>query len=270
MKLLQYNILDGCQDAGRFARLSAWISAQTYDIICFNELNGWSDDELQKQAEDWGFSYSWLFQMKKSRYFIGVVSKFPIEVIEQSETGWYHGLLHVRIHGVHLLIAHLSSASAKERQFEAKLIIKRLKKVELANEPLALIGDLNTLSPADNAIYESNQLVRQLVQDEFLNRKFLDNEEINYRPIQILLDAGLIDAAIHRDLPFQSSVPTLINKDKMHAAELRLDYALVNAILNERHPVARIICDEYTDMLSDHYPLECCWQNNYIDGTKDS
>ena len=66
MKLLQYNILDGCQDAGRFARLCAWISAQTYDIICFNELNGWSDDELQNRITSYNVCYTKLLRTSRN------------------------------------------------------------------------------------------------------------------------------------------------------------------------------------------------------------
>ena len=52
------------------------------------------------------------------------------------------------------------------------------------------------------------------------------------------------------------SVPTLINEDVMHAASMRLDYAMVNAPLTERCTISSWITrDAQTERLSDHYPL---------------
>ena len=52
------------------------------------------------------------------------------------------------------------------------------------------------------------------------------------------------------------SVPTLINEDAMHAAEMRLDYALANAELTQRCTLSSSIArDAETEKLSDHYPL---------------
>ena len=52
------------------------------------------------------------------------------------------------------------------------------------------------------------------------------------------------------------SVPTMINADSMHAAPMRLDYALVNdALLSRCHLNCRLVRDRETETLSDHYPL---------------
>ena len=52
------------------------------------------------------------------------------------------------------------------------------------------------------------------------------------------------------------SVPTRANADFMHAAAMRLDYALLNGVLAARCAAhARLVRDEETDRLSDHYPL---------------
>ena len=52
------------------------------------------------------------------------------------------------------------------------------------------------------------------------------------------------------------SVPTLINSDAMHAAAMRLDYALLSAALAQRCAVRSWLArDGETEQLSDHYPL---------------
>ena len=53
-------------------------------------------------------------------YHIGVLSVYPIDVLEKRVGGdFHHGLLHVRIAGVHLFITHLTPFTAAERQSEA-------------------------------------------------------------------------------------------------------------------------------------------------------
>ena len=97
---------------------------------------------------------------------------------------------------------------------------------------------------------------------------------IDYQPMRVLLDGGFVDAghatsvAAWRDaaaageLPpvgagvHNHSVPTRINVDAMHAAEMRLDYAMVSAPLVEACVVRSWLArDEETERLSDHYPL---------------
>ena len=52
------------------------------------------------------------------------------------------------------------------------------------------------------------------------------------------------------------SVPTLINEDAMHAAPMRLDYALLSPALAASCVVtSRLVRDADTERLSDHYPL---------------
>ena len=100
---------------------------------------------------------------------------------------------------------------------------------------------------------------------------------IDYAPMRALLDGGLVDtgymsskraaaaaargtgvaADAEAGLLLQNhSVPTLINEDVMHAAPLRLDYALANAPLVERCLLTTTITrDADTETMSDHYPL---------------
>ena len=98
---------------------------------------------------------------------------------------------------------------------------------------------------------------------------------IDYTPMQVLLDGGMVDAGYATsaaaaaqqsvnaggplaDAVGQSnhSVPTLINADAMHAAAMRLDYALVNRPLAEHCAIRSWLArDAETELLSDHYPL---------------
>ena len=60
------------------------------------------------------------------------------------------------------------------------------------------------------------------------------------------------------------SVPTMINEDFMHAAPMRLDYALLSpALVHACEVSSRLVRDADTERLSDHYPLLTdldCWE----------
>jgi endonuclease/exonuclease/phosphatase family metal-dependent hydrolase len=257
MKVLQYNILEGCQgERERFNKISRWIGQCDYDVIGFNELNGWSEPPtLADNAKVWGYSYSELFHLKESKYFMGVVSKYPIEIIDKQNSPFHHGLLHVVIRGIHFLITHLTPFSAKDREAEARAIIEQTK--ECMDKSVVIMGDLNTLSPLDESTYVKEKTIGILRSNEALRKKFLSNELINYQPMQILLEGGFIDVGAMKG--FQYSVPTAVNRDKMHAAHLRLDYILVNEHFLKNKPKIRILHEGEVDSLSDHYPIECTW-----------
>lgn len=260
MSILQYNVLDGCRDEKRLAGLDSWIASQAYDLIGFNELNGWTRSKLASYAFRWGYSHSYLYETRGSEYYVGLVSKFPIEIINRTEGPFYHGLLHVKVNEVHILITHLCSSDSVERERETDYIAGIVRSI---TEPLLVMGDLNTLSPLDDTYYMECSLVHTLAQDDKLTKKFMRCGRLNYNPMQTLLDAGLSDAGHdsgqERGLTFQYSVPTSVNQDHMHAACLRLDYVLVNESLRKRGPAASIIRDTHVDFLSDHYPIKCQW-----------
>ena len=51
-------------------------------------------------------------------------------------------------------------------------------------------------------------------------------------------------------------MPTELNADAMHAAAMRLDYALLNRAVARRCAVGSwLVRDDATERLSDHYPL---------------
>jgi exonuclease III len=253
VEVLQYNLYEGCQEPKRLKRFEHWLKRQKVDVAVFNELNRWGKDEFQQAAFEWGFKYSFLFEMKKSPFFIGAVSKFPIEPIACIEEPFHHGLLHVKTNNVHFMITHLSPADAAERENESFFISEHAK---VLNEPLAVAGDLNTLSPLDSNFYLGNEVV--FAENEQLARKFLKNGTINYRPMEILLEAGLKDVSDFNGC-FRPTVPTPFNVDSMHALPLRLDYILANPILLKKDPVADVVVNKTTEKLSDHYPICCRW-----------
>jgi len=257
MRILQYNILNGCQDdPDRLKRLGAWLKQQAYDVVGLNELNGWNQlPGMLQLAQDWGYSHAELFVTERSPRFVGVLSKHPIKLVETREASFNHGLLHVIIRGVHYLVTHLTPVDTASREKETAVLAEI---VSATLQPLVLMGDMNTLSLLDQEEHAASGLADVLRRDSALRRKFLTSEQIiSYRPMQQLLDAGLRDLGATVKAAY--SVPTAANRDKAHAARMRLDYILVNeAFLGQRPEVrVRILHNEEVDTLSDHYPVEC-------------
>ena len=155
-------------------------------------------------------------------------------------------------------LTHLNPHDVRRRLDEARAIAQRVPR----DRPFLLAGDLNTLSVLDRAAHESASLA-QVIRDgphaAALSKKFLSGARgsIDYAPMQALLDAPLHDVGTDSG----ATVPTRINADRMHFAELRLDYVLVNERLRAacggqgQHLRAVVLRDERCNGLSDHFPV---------------
>ncbi len=257
MKILHYNILNGCRkEPERLAQLGAWLRTEAADLVAFNELNGWTSETLASAAATWGYDYAHVMELH-SQHHLGVIARDPFQIVAEIDEGFHHGLLDVRCSGLRLLITHLTPVSAVDRHREAELLAERVGGIA---GPAILIGDLNTLSPLDAPWYETIDARTELSSAPPLRRKFLSPDDaIDYGPMQCLLDAGLIDAGAQQQV--RHSVPTPFNKDPMHAVLLRLDYALANSAAAGGIQWVCIRHGEEVDSLSDHYPLEVVWDS---------
>lgn len=254
MKILQYNLYNGCEDSKRIELLNEWIKENdNYDVIGFNEMNNWSQEKLNKYASQWGFAHSYLYMMENSEYWMAVVSKFPIEFISTYEDEFQHGLLHVKINNINILLTHLVPFDSKKREIESRFIVNLTNEIE---GPCIIMGDFNSLSPIDHSYYEENN-VRDLLTKEPKLYKELSNSEINYKPIQQILGAGFHDLGSNRE--FQYSIPTEFGKSINSPIKRRIDYILVDDEIIKFNPITEVKKDKKTELISDHFPVECRW-----------
>ena len=70
-----------------------------------------------------------------------------------------------------------------------------------------------------------------------------------------ILDFGFIDPLKKISKSFEYTVPSAFNKDIDHFDKLRLDYILTTKDLEKSIKDIRIIRNEKTDEISDHYPI---------------
>jgi endonuclease/exonuclease/phosphatase family metal-dependent hydrolase len=306
ISVLQHNIFEGHPNFGTKSDISTtiasyfeWLSNQTpqIDVITLNELNGWARVDAKKIARNFGFT---LEMAETNRGFdIGVASRFPLERIGAYTENFHHGLLHVLIHtdknqssGIHILATHLSPHSCEFRRREAHQICSIVQKLPIDSH-VVLAGDLNTLSREDEVLYRQSGTVEALKRETKLRRKFLIDKDIDYSPMDILLQCFVdmkydvdtseecqrksrpeepLPAANHREaavcalteshsdtLEGVATVPTQLREDTMHATHMRLDYILATPELavtwKTRGGIAAPMVNAATKSMSDHFPV---------------
>ena len=316
---VQLNAADG--SAARTKPLLHWLTSKATAgvvFVGFCELNGWdklqSDNDLMTnvpvmsfRAAAAGFTHSHILASSAHPYHIGLMSALPFEVVaEYGPPLLQRGALHAFISrlSLHVIVAHLHAHDSRLRTVEARFIADKVLRPLIAKgERVVLQGDLNTISPLDAAQHEHIQLVQQLGRKDYagfmrLSKKFLDERNtsaLDYRPMEVLLATGMVDAcAVGCKPPGSSSssapnfqwrddwteefsrcmttrcqltVPTEFSNEwtneptKKHPA-IRVDYALVSpAVVRKGHAQveASVERTELTSNFSDHYPIEVSW-----------
>ena len=329
LRLLQWNIRDGCaDDASRLGGIGRWVRASGVDVLGLNELNGWTPGTFGRLAAALGLPHSVLLETGTG-YHLGICSRWPMVLDEANVSHpYHHGVLTVQVGGVRVTVTHLSPADATARLRETRALLEGQSSRNTPAAASVLMGDLNSLSPLDRDEHAAVGLADRLAADTALARKFLlpatastaseDEPDaagggaagaaIDYAPMGALIDGGLHDAGhatslraarearaagaddgddARNDDPLlkeeevevegeeapstvaphelhNHSVPTMINEDFMHAAPMRLDYAMLSPSLRHACEVStRLVRDADTERLSDHYPLLTdldCWE----------
>jgi endonuclease/exonuclease/phosphatase family metal-dependent hydrolase len=256
-KLMFYNILHGGGD--RLPRLTAYINTKQVDFLALSELNHWDADRLQQFGNDLSLPFTY-FLPTQHGYHLGIASRYSFELLSKhgrldahalpSTQQWHHGYIYAYVKHLDLsiFVTHLSPHSSEIRQFETTQILAKWRH---QTHPLLVLGDLNTLSPIDIDVAHPQRLVHLFQQDQRLSKKFLNENQqaIDYKPMEMLL-SELHDTFNANGKGSRSSVPTGLTNDFMHAAPMRLDYALssVNATY-----YSWIDPEPWT--VSDHLPL---------------
>ena len=238
-RVLTYNIRRGGR--GREESLARVIRACEADIVVLQEAS--NADVVKRLAADCGMEQHGA-QKGESLAFL---SRRPVE-----RFAWYrprisrHAFLEIqlagseaRVFGLHLSAVH-AAWTERRRTMELRALLKSIRQHEHGVH--VLTGDFNTLAPGD--LLDFAKLpgrLRALV--------WLSGGQVRWRTIQIVLDAGYIDAyrSTHPNVP-GFTFPTW-------DPHVRLDYLFVPA----RHARHLLSC-EIMDVpgardASDHLPL---------------
>ncbi|CAF1126724.1 unnamed protein product [Adineta ricciae] len=257
-KVVAYNIFEGGIDrcgSNRLNAIAAYLKSQNSTVVILTELNHFDSLQFSNFAKQWSHSYS-VFLKASTGFHLGISSSFPLIELTQIKHEMHHGalLVHVNLDNqtkIGLVGTHLNPHSANARTMEAKLIADQLEKQDLKDWIIG--GDLNSLSEFDSVYY---QQIQKFTATDKLKAKFLtsDGNSIDYTTIQHFIQQGYIDT-LQKSSTFQSSVPTKLDIDPMHALSMRLDYILATKSLTDKLTEANVLKNEQTEFLSDHYPV---------------
>ncbi len=239
LRVLSYKICRG--GSGKEVQLAAVITAARPDIVVLQEAT--VPAVVEQVAKRTGMA-QWASTRGES---LGFMSR---EKVDQYQ--WHHPRLsrhafleiepaggNMRIFGVHLSALY-SAWTERRRVMELRALLASIKRHQEGFH--VLTGDFNTLAPGDLLDFRKlpNRL-RALV--------WLSGGKIQWRTIQIILDAGYVDGyrVVHGgDVGY--TFPTW-------APHVRLDYMFVPSGFASRVIACEIVVHPAAPAASDHFPL---------------
>lgn len=262
--ILTYNTLYGFNHGKKIDDGAKWIAEQNPDVVALEELNGFTQETLERTAKTWGHHHARI--LKEDGFPVGITSKEPMETLEARVEGMHHGFLHCRASGIHFFVIHLSPHSLEVRRREAEILCGKIESLLERGESVVALGDFNAMSPLDREdLDRADSLLNRMIESERKNAHIrnLDNGRFDYSVVQRLLDAGLEDPCPGRvDRAFPSrgigSFPSQIGgktSDQQEKENRRIDFVLLSPDLARRCLAAAIPRDAVLDQVSDHYPV---------------
>ncbi|MCT4648567.1 MAG: endonuclease/exonuclease/phosphatase family protein [Carboxylicivirga sp.] len=265
LKVISYNIWNGFdwgKDTERKESVIQWIRSQQSDVVALQELCGYNQEKLLKDAKAWGHSYAEI--LKTGGYPVGITSTKPIDVKERLLENMHHGALHCKTHGIDFMVVHFSPFSHVKRHEEAGIILSKLNEIRKQQNKYIVLGDFNAVSPFDAEFYKGKDAMMEAMEaseEEHAHVRNLLNGELEYGAIAAYLGFPLIDVVqkYTNSLDERISCPTQVfEKEKgegRHINSKRIDYILVSPGLTKDCKNAFVANKADTWYLSDHYPV---------------
>ncbi len=265
LKVISYNIWNGFEwgkDDIRKENFISWVNTQAPDVLALQELCGYTQEQLSKDARKWGHSYAKI--LKTIGYPVGITSTEPIEVKEKIMDNMHHGALHCKTASIDFFVIHFSPFSYKNRHEEASIILNKLSKVSENQNKYLVLGDFNALSPFDAHLYRDND---ELLSSKRASEKKHDHVrnlidgELEYGAIGSLLGFPLIDLSQKYITGWDDKVscPTQVFETEKGEGRpetsTRIDYILASPFLAKQCINSRVLNKKDTYYLSDHYPV---------------
>lgn len=248
MKIISYNIEYGMRadtTAGK-TEFAAWMRSQNPDIVCLQETNKFTQKSLEALAASYGHPYAVL--QKEKGFPTAITSKYPIVNILKVEDNMWHGFVMGTTNGYHIMSLHLSPHRYESRQLDIDLILETIRQ----NGPFEnwiIMGDFNSVTPADAGKYANGNLVDRMrkEKEKRLALENLADGKIDYSVHQRILDFGFIDSA---------------RLDKNFSEKnfgTRIDFIYISPDLKSAFTGGNFITDNFTKKYSDHRPVYMTW-----------
>ena len=256
LKVMTYNIWNGFdwgKDTNRKNNMVLWIKSKDPDVLALQELCGYNEEKLRKDAEKWGHPYVKI--LKIEGYPVGLTSKKPIVLKERLLDGLSHGSLHCETFGIDFFIVHLNPFDCNLRLKEARIITDKVK--NSSNDKYIILGDFNAHSPFDEKELEANNFLKEAYTKQKLgdNRSNLRLGEFDYAAISTFIALPAIDVCLDFvNASDRFSYPCPASTKQINRNE-RIDYIFTSPNIGKACIGAMIFNGEENNTLSDHYPV---------------
>lgn len=249
--MVTYNVRNGFVDAPqRRSDVVALLARLKPDIVALQELNGYTEGALRRDAAGWGHEH--VLVLKRTGYPTGLTSTRPFTRVKKLLRGMHHGAVVAETHGVVVVSTHLSPFDASKRLSEVDKLLAALPH----NVPVLLAGDLNAIAPGDASRVTPWAL--DALRGDGPNN--LVDGAADTRVVSRLLRAGFMDLGAS-DGRTQPTAPTPLarrpGESRAHVLrrQLRIDFIFASKRLAARCGQATSIRTRTTERLSDHYPV---------------
>ena len=251
MKILFYNIFEGCSKENQFQNLITFINKESPDILAFSEANHWEDNNFEKLnyfLEQTVYK-NYIFSKSNTDFNLILFSKFTIQEHTIITKNIWHSILKVKINDINYFILHLNPKLESARIEEINELFSKYVNFYEKN---IFMGDFNSLSKSDK--YNEKSLKQKLLEENII--KFLDeNNNLTFKLHLEMNKKKLIDNFYTFNSSFKHTVPTKINSDKDHITQLRLDFFYMTKEIDNSVIRNEIIITDLTNSISDHYPI---------------
>lgn len=248
--VVSYNVLEGLQrDSANIDMYVDWISEINPDVVAYQEMNKFTQKELEQLAKRYGHSYA--VMSKFEGFPVALSSKHPIVNVRKVVDNMWHAFLYAQIGDIHFFVIHYSPFDYKKRQEEMRNVLAHA--VTLPKDAKILImGDFNSVDRSD-AVHHTEAMVKGMREREKRQAHIrnLNNGDMDYSVMDMIKNAGFIDTFwLTNSKPMYS-----VSSPKYGKLSKRIDFLWASPAIASKVVNSTIIHDDKTDVMSDHYPV---------------
>jgi exodeoxyribonuclease-3 len=258
LRVITYNILQGMKldtSAGKPDFVN-WLKQMDPDVLAMQEVSGFTQASLEKLAQSYGHPYAVLL-IEGEKYPVALTSKYPIVNVQRVSDNMDRGFIMARIKGLNVVCLHFTPFDYRKRAQEVDLLLAHID-AQPVKQKWMIMGDFNTVSPADSAMYSDGRMVANY---EAYEKKYppiqkLCNGKLDYTVIEKIVASGFTDALKTTTPEFVKTVHPKRFEPKTGAdVPSRIDFIFVSKDLVKKIAAARVLVDDFTNNYSDHYPV---------------
>ena len=158
----------------------------------------------------------------------------------------WHGFIKFKVEGYNVIVLHLNPHLYEARRREIRTVLETVKQSG-PFEKWIIMGDFNTVSPLDSAVYADGKYLQRKKEQEKVHTRNnnLPDGQLDFAVSQAILDFGFVDAGWADKENY--------SKDGF---KRRIDFIYVSPDLRNQIVSCRYITDDFTAAYSDHIPVE--------------